>query len=275
MPESVMNCVTTDYFRPEEQNFSHIMKFENYSICRHTHEFVEINIVKSGSGFHTLGNTHIKVKAGDVFVIPSGVVHSYENEDSLCVYHIIVCDEFLHKYREELSSTPGYGIFFDIEPSLRSNTMNNWFLTVSAVTLNYIQKETEKAEEAYSGKNYILSNVITLNLICYLCCEMHKHITKKSKTLPYTDLSLINALQFIDKNISQKITVDELSKMSNMSVSTFNRHFKKHLGITPAIYIIQKRVALARSLIAESKITKTEIALLCGFYDASHMEKYL
>ena len=104
---------------------------------------------------------------------------------------------------------------------------------------------------------------------------MNKHITRKSKTLPASDLSLIRALQFIEKNISQKITVDELSKISNMSVSTFNRHFRNHLGVTPAIYIIQKRVAIAKKLISENGHTKTEIAQMCGFYDASHMDKYL
>ena len=275
MSEAIVNCKTNEYFKIENGNFSRVLTYPEYSIFRHTHEFVEINIVKSGSGYHTLSSNRIKVKAGDVFVIPSGVVHSYENEDSLCVYHIIVCDEFMSKYREELFSTPGYSVFFDIEPSFRSNTPNGWFLNVDAVTLRYIEGEIEKAAQAYSGSNYILNNVITLNLICFLCCEMHKYMTRKSKTLPVSDMSLIRSLQFIEKNISQKITVDELSKMSNMSVSTFNRHFRSSLGVTPAIYIIQKRVATAKKLISESSRTKTEIAQMCGFYDASHMEKYL
>lgn len=275
MQESIVNCITSDYFKIEEQNYSQALTYREYSIFKHTHEFVEINIVKSGTGYHTLASNRIKVKAGDVFVIPSGIVHSYENENSLCVYHIILCDEFMYKYHEELSSTPGYSIFFDIEPCFRSNTQNRWFLNVDAVTLRYIESEIEKSEDAYSEGNYILNNVITLNLICFLCYEMHKHITRKSKTLSDTDLSLIRSLKYIDKNISQKITVNELSKMSNMSVSTFNRHFKNHLGVTPAIYIIQKRIAIAKKLIAENSRTKTEIAQMCGFYDASHMEKYL
>lgn len=275
MQESIVNCITSDYFKIEEQNYSQALTYREYSIFKHTHEFVEINIVKSGTGYHTLASNRIKVKAGDVFVIPSGIVHSYENENSLCVYHIIICDEFMHKYHEELSSTPGFSVFFDIEPCFRSNTQNKWFLNADAVTLRYIEKEIEKTEEAYSEGNYILNNVITLNLICFLCYEMHKHITRKSKTLTDTDLSLICSLQYIDKNISQKITVNELSKMSNMSVSTLNRYFIKLLGTTPGAYIITKRIEAAKALIAENKYSKTEIAHMCGFYDSSHMDKYM
>ena len=73
---------------------------------------------------------------------------------------------------------------------------------------NYLKKQEiekiEKAEQAYSGSNYILNNVITLNLICFLCCEMHKYITRKSKTLPDSDMSLIRALQFIEKTYRRR-----------------------------------------------------------------------
>ncbi|MBR5308912.1 MAG: AraC family ligand binding domain-containing protein [Clostridia bacterium] len=275
MVDAIMNFRSEEFFDIKNKNYGLALTFESYSFCPHTHEFTEINIVYSGSGFHTLGNTRIRVKSGDIFVIPSGTVHSYENEDNLCVYHIILCDEFMKKYRDELSESPGYSVFFDIEPSFRSNTADKWFLNVNGSTLRYIESEIRKSCRVTSEKHYVLNNVIILNLICFLCGEMDSHISGNGRTLSDSGLSLIRAIEYIDKNISQKITVDELARISNMSASTFCRHFKKHLGIAPVTYIIQKRVNLAKRLISDGTSTKTEIAQICGFYDSSHMDKYL
>ena len=86
---------------------------------------------------------------------------------------------------------------------------------------------------------------------------------------------IMKVLDYISDNFSTKLSVLDLADIANMSVSTLNRYFIKLLGTTPGAYIITKRIEAAKALIAENKYSKTEIAHMCGFYDSSHMDKYM
>lgn len=46
-------------------------------------------------------------------------------------------------------------------------------------------------------------------------------------------------------------------------------------GRAPLDYVLSCRVAKAQKLIAEGNYGKTDIANICGFYDVSHMNKYI
>lgn len=60
-----------------------------------------------------------------------------------------------------------------------------------------------------------------------------------------------------------------------MSIATLNRRFNDLLKTSPMNYVMDCRIQKAIELIEENKYSKTEIAQLCGFYDLSHMNKYL
>jgi transcriptional regulator GlxA family with amidase domain len=60
-----------------------------------------------------------------------------------------------------------------------------------------------------------------------------------------------------------------------MSVATLTRHFREVLQTSPMQYVTACRISLARELLATGKLNKTEIAHSCGFFDVSHMNKYL
>ena len=103
MVEQILFCKSNEYFKPEKKNYVIALTHKDYSIQMHSHEFIEINIVTSGTGCHIIENTQINVKVGDTFVIPAGTMHGYKGKETgLCVLHILLHEEF-KKYAEELS----------------------------------------------------------------------------------------------------------------------------------------------------------------------------
>lgn len=277
MGEPILYCRSKEYFRPGKKNYVIALTHKNYSIHMHSHEFIEINIVTSGTGCHIIENARINVKVGDVFVIPSGTMHGYEGKETgLCVLHILLHEDFVKGYGEELSATPGYRTLFDIEPLLRPSLRDKYFLHADLKTMNYINSELAEMIEAYTSENYVYQNVVALNLICRLCTEMDKSMNAEHKsTDESSELQIMKVLDHISDNLPEKLSARKLADIANMSVSTLNRHFTKLLGTTPGTYIIAKRIETAKALMEENRYSKTEIAHMCGFYDSSHMEKYM
>lgn len=277
MVEQILFCKSNEYFKPEKKNYVIALTHKDYSIKMHSHEFIEMNIVTSGTGRHIIENTHINVKVGDIFVIPAGTKHGYKGKKTgLCVLHILLHEEFIKNYTEELSETPGYRALFDIEPLLRPSLRDKYFLHADIQTLNHINAEASEMTNAYTSESYVYQNVIALNLVCRLCSEMDKNININRKNADKaSEHQIMKVLDYISDNLSTKLSVLDLADIANMSVSTLNRYFIKLLGTTPGSYIITKRIEAAKALIAENKYSKTEVAHMCGFYDSSHMDKYM
>ncbi|HXI07316.1 MAG: helix-turn-helix domain-containing protein [Bradyrhizobium sp.] len=76
--------------------------------------------------------------------------------------------------------------------------------------------------------------------------------------------------EHIDANIDQRIRVEALARLANLSVCYFVRAFKQSVGVTPHDYLIRRRVERAMELLSGTDLSLSEIALAAGFADQSH-----
>lgn len=81
---------------------------------------------------------------------------------------------------------------------------------------------------------------------------------------------MVNVIDFIGKNYSRKITLEELAQMAHLSVSQFERRFMQVLHVSPARYLSKVRVDSACRKLRSTGRTLTDIALEAGFCDHSH-----
>ncbi len=84
-----------------------------------------------------------------------------------------------------------------------------------------------------------------------------------------TPKQIKNAIYRINDHISSELDIGSLAKSLGFSISSFERNFKKHIGMTPKQYIIQRRLFYAAELLSEG-INVNEACLQCGFADYSH-----
>lgn len=263
-----------DFFTKQNPVHAYIHKNWDATVPLHSHEFYELNIVLNGSGTHTLGDSCIAARPGDVFVIPPGVKHTYAPDETLDIYHILLQAEFLLRYFEDLNTLPGFKTLFEIEPILREAGGGSYFLHLTKEELAQIQEEITTIAEAQANRQFGYQNLTTLHLICTLSIKMHQ-CSHAEKATNASTLTVMHTIEHIQNHLDQKLTVAQLAALAAMSEATYNRRFKRLLRMPPAEYIQKCRVERANKLLAENKLTKTEIAALCGFYDISHMNKYL
>ena len=79
-------------------------------------------------------------------------------------------------------------------------------------------------------------------------------------------------IQYIDRHISEKITLEDLADRMNYSSSYISRIFKRYTGETLVQYMTQKRVLYAKQLMARG-LPLGQVADMAGFPTYSHFYK--
>lgn len=78
---------------------------------------------------------------------------------------------------------------------------------------------------------------------------------------------------YIEDNLDRPIGLVELAAIVNVSRFHFTRLFKRSTGMTAISFVEQCRIRRAQSLIMETAIPLSEIALMAGFSDQSHFTR--
>lgn len=99
-----------------------------------------------------------------------------------------------------------------------------------------------------------------------------QHLEKTSHLLSNVD-EIKKPVEYIRENFAQEITVEQLARISFLSVSALERRFKRQLSKTPKQFINQVRLENARRLILESREPIADIADACGFKEHSYFSK--
>ncbi|MCW8125543.1 AraC family transcriptional regulator [Microbulbifer halophilus] len=84
-----------------------------------------------------------------------------------------------------------------------------------------------------------------------------------------TDPKLAAALQRIHADAGGEISVSGLAKEAGMSRSGFFEKFRREIGRAPMEYVMDWRMAIAKTLLQQGRLTNTEIALRVGYGSAS------
>jgi len=86
-------------------------------------------------------------------------------------------------------------------------------------------------------------------------------------------LNLIQVIYFIRKNLSEKITLQDLADRAGLSKYHFCRFFARHTGTTPMQYVKAARVERAKSMIVSGNSRISSVALKSGFNNLSLFAK--
>ena len=80
---------------------------------------------------------------------------------------------------------------------------------------------------------------------------------------------LRKALELLDGDLDTPPTIEIVARHVGLSTSHFCHAFKRTMRLSPHQYIIQRRIAAAKALMADKRLSLTEIALRCGFGGSS------
>jgi AraC-like DNA-binding protein len=84
---------------------------------------------------------------------------------------------------------------------------------------------------------------------------------------------MLRVRDYLERQIRAKLLAPDLARRARLSVSTFNRSFKRHFGTTPARYLIEMRVREAARLLLQTENTLDAIAEETGFPNRAYLSR--
>jgi AraC-like DNA-binding protein len=232
----------------------------------HHHPEVEFIYVRSGiHGMHTLTNRYI-LNPGDIMVIGSSQLHwGNKLSDEDLVYIVLHVD--LQPYFDP-TMMMYYPHFSEIHQPLE--------------TLNEMFREDQHLREEVAGfilriheemmgrdKGYeIATSIYIRHILLTMLRGDHRNLLKGN--IADGTLLLRPILEHVDQHLCEKIDMEEVSKLANMSYSYFSKFFKKTMSLTFTEYVNRKRISRAEQLLLTSSMTITEIAESIGIENMAH-----
>jgi AraC-like DNA-binding protein len=234
---------------------------ERFTLPIHIHDFVEIQFVAEGKGFHYIGDERIYVEKGDLFIIPIGTRHVYRPsseapKDELIVYNCLfdpsVPDKLMRAYPLPESILD---LLSGDDQSYRrfKDSFNEGKSCMEALYREY--------QTGQPGFEAILYARLTELLICLYRLDL----SRESSVPAISQLGKV--FEYIERNYGQPITLAEIAALLPVSVSYMQRMFKQATGQSFTEYIQNLRVRKCCELLRQTAMSVKEIAAKAGYRD--------
>ena len=239
----------------------------NYA--EHHHTECEIAVFLSGAGRYRVGIKEYGIAPGDIFLFASNESH-YITE----IYGSYICLHFEPRILwldNKLSDPIFMKIFFDRNDSFENRLdRTNPHAEELRSCIIELRDELKQKKAAYTAAAQILLDKIFLILI-----RDYDFVNKSTVFNVDTGAlkRLENAMKYIDANLENELSLDDIAKTALMSRNYFCTVFKRFNGISPWDYIIIKRIEKSIELLKTADMSKLEIAYACGFNSPSNFYK--
>ena len=137
----------------------------------------------------------------------------------------------------------------------------------------YIYKPFDAEELAVSVGNLLEKSRMLRERYMQAAAE---HQPNAEAALPPQDRAFIGRVNtIVDKEMSEgNVTVDTVAVALCMSSAQFRRKLTAVSGTTPAVYIRTRQMQMAQRILdSNADLPINEVAMKCGFYDASHFTR--
>ena len=236
----------------------------------HTHDFYETFIILGGSAKHVQGNTHYTLSKGDVFSIKGDIAHGFVDVHDMDIINLEYIPGFFERPYSEIRSIPGFDAMFLVLPELLAKIDNVPTLKLDDKGIEYVKAVSDFLIDLQKQGDPSCHPVLRMNfeaLIGYLATQYDSN----------SPLSSVNALShvmsFIEKNISQPITIKDIANDAFLSPRQLQRLFQKYYKQTPMQYLQDMRMRNALTMLLKQKVSISEAARHNGFDDASYFTR--
>lgn len=240
----------------------------------HQQEFSEVTFILEGEALHySEPRGWEKTGAGDIWIIPPGGIHGYQDTRKLQIFNLLfVADQlpvpllelYTHpQYRKLFSGSSEYWNTVGYYPRLQPDKAQLNDLTSMLDLFARLQKQNTPGK---NGIKYGLFMAI-ISRLCDIAAE------QKELSVPFKPLDISRIISYLNENYAMEIGIPDLIKLTAMSESTLRRHFRKAFGIGPMEYIRNFRLGIAAKLLLSTTYSVKEIALMSGFNNVSYFCK--
>ena len=139
-----------------------------------------------------------------------------------------------------------------------------------------LKRFMQESDDEYSEKEICYKLPIRANIYHMMTALLRYYCGSKNeldRMIYHNVLRLRPVISYIDEHFKEKIYIEELSAMINVSPDYFTKMFKESIGKTPIDYINGMRVNCAMELLCSTDMPMTDIADSIGFCNPNYFHK--
>lgn len=232
----------------------------------HYHPQYEIMLITESTGTRYVGDSITSFQEGDITIMGSNIPHLFRNDI-----------EYFNEKTEKVAKA--IVIYFSDNFvnsdffSLREMTSISEFLNLSKKGI-LIQERT-RPEITQRLHKIVNEDGVTrlmdfISLLHYIASESDYRVLSSlgfANMFEQQELSKLNKIfDYLLNNFQNTITLEEVSKVSNMSTTNFCKYFKSHTNKTLITFLNEIRIGYACKLLIEKReMSISEICFECGF----------
>lgn len=241
----------------------------------HSHQWLEISIVKSGNGVYHVEDRFYEMHRGDVFLFNNIEKHGiYRIDPPEVMKNMVIHFEpsFVYFSEGDFFDYRFLKIFFErtenFENRLDRNNPNT--REVGNLLLEIEKEFVEKREGFELAIKVKLLNILVILMRYYGYTNTGENSYLSQKTSIDSVRLLVD---YINKNFAEDITLGDLAKMVNMNATYLSALFSKYNGISIWTFLCKTRVSRAMEYLKSSDTSILKIASLCGFNNSSNFNR--
>ena len=264
MQENKIPKIKKGYLNKDFKIF-HLKNRESIDFQFHYHDFSKIVIFLSGDTTYFIEGSSYKLKPWDILLINNNDIHkAIINPDK--IYERIIFwinSDFLIRYNDRCNLMSCF--------ELASKQQFN-LLRLKGTPLEAIKKLVLNLEASLKGREFgykILADCLFIQFLVYVNrLFLGQKNLKKLPDIKY-DENISSILNYINKNLKENLSIDNISSRFYMSKYYLMHKFKEQTGYTIHSYILQKRLLMANLLIKNGR-SITDACMESGFNDYSN-----
>lgn len=215
----------------------------------------------NGRGWYVLFGEKHEVRAGQYFILPAGVPHSYGASDGE-PWHIYWAHFIGPKAMSVYESMKGTHTL-KIEEKTRIADRVRMFDEL----LNVMERRTDHDSMLYVciGFYRIMSTLMFVDAFR----------EARYPSAPPQNIRFLNRItHFMMENIDRNITVGDMAEYMGYSESHFHRKFLKETGISPLAYYAKAKAEAACTLLRDTDLNIIQISMKLGFHDPYYFSRF-
>ena len=233
--------------------------YHRFSFKKHWHEHFALGVMDQGCQRFFCEGEDYCAQPGNLIVVNPGDVHDGKSADGKPYHYRILFLplDLLKKISAEV-------VVKDGQFRLSGNVVNDKPLADQLHSLFWLL-EDEKSED-------IQVQSLFYSLLANLIKRHGSGLSLKESSEREVPKAISIGCEFINDMASESITLDDIAETAGMSRYHFLRVFNKVMGITPYVYLLQRRLHLAKDIMRKGT-SLADVALDTGFTDQSHFTR--
>lgn len=252
----------------EDFRFFHLRDKRDLEFEQHYHDFNKVIIFLSGAVTYRIEGKAYRLKPWDVLFVSRGELHQAVVSPEETYERIVVWVN--SKFLEEHNMDCNLLDCFALSSSSRNNLLRLGEEPAGSIKPAVFFLENAMKDEGFGAR--LLQNSLFIQLMIYLNRLFLGFRPDSSAKDIDDDERIGKIIDYINANLEQELTIEQLSVQFFLSRYYLMHKFKLQTGYTVHQYILKKRLFKSAQLIKKGAQV-SETCASCGFGDYSNFER--